>query len=594
MTVPVDTTAGSAADRRADGLRGDRWLRDRPRPGWPLLIGLVLGLLALGPGLARGFLLDYDMVFVPRPPFSMALLGATGGPARAVPSDAVVTVLAQVIPADIVQKLILLAIFALACSGAARLMGDGWRLATGQPAPLLASVAAGVFYTWNPYVAERLLIGQWALLLGYAGLPWVLRVLCTDRAGPDGAGIRIWPLCLAVLPAAVGGFAAMAVTAVAAVPAALARGQGRARLWRLVTVVVVLAAASLPWAVPSLLVPVHADPAGVQVFHARADTPFGGLGSLVMLSGIWNSSTVPAGYGGGGSASWLLVVLVAIACYLLRARPARLAAGVGWAGIAGLAVAAAGVMPAGRTALADLVTAWPGFAILRDGQQFVGPLGLTEAIGMGTGVAWLLSPSGRPDDTADATARFLPRQERSGTRTGAASARAAMPLAVIAAVAPIVLLPGMAWGLAGRLHPVQYPADWLRARQVIDGSPRPGTVLLLPWGTYRKYAWNDENVFDPWSRLLSREVIFNDGLQVGRVRLAQESAAAIRMNAIVTRPGPLTARLESAGVSYVIIDSGPLLGSPVPGLARRARLPGAAVLVDSRDLVLLGLPDRGS
>jgi hypothetical protein len=33
---------------------------------WPGLAGLVLGLLALGPGLQRGFLLSYDMIFVPR------------------------------------------------------------------------------------------------------------------------------------------------------------------------------------------------------------------------------------------------------------------------------------------------------------------------------------------------------------------------------------------------------------------------------------------------------------------------------------------------------------------------------------------------
>ena len=35
-------------------------------------------------------------------------------------------------------------------------------------------LAAGVFYSWNPYLAERLVMGQWAMLLGYAGLPWVL------------------------------------------------------------------------------------------------------------------------------------------------------------------------------------------------------------------------------------------------------------------------------------------------------------------------------------------------------------------------------------------------------------------------------------
>ena len=56
----------------------------------PALAGLGLGLLALGPGLRRGFLLSYDMVVVPRQPFTPALAGLAGGPPRAVPSDAVV------------------------------------------------------------------------------------------------------------------------------------------------------------------------------------------------------------------------------------------------------------------------------------------------------------------------------------------------------------------------------------------------------------------------------------------------------------------------------------------------------------------------
>src|SRR3984957_19062225 len=173
----------------------------RPAVRWPALAGLLLGLLALGPALGRGFVLSYDMVFVPGPPFSSALLGLSGGPARPVPSDAVVAVAARLIPADILQKLILLAIFVLACSGAAALLADCWRARRGTPPPLPACLAAGVFYSWNPYLAERLVMGQWALLLGYAGLPWVLRVLCAGSA-------RIGParLALALLPAAIGGF----------------------------------------------------------------------------------------------------------------------------------------------------------------------------------------------------------------------------------------------------------------------------------------------------------------------------------------------------------------------------------------------------
>ena len=49
------------------------------RPAWPAwpaaLAGLLLGLLALGPGLGRGFLLSYDMVAVPRQPFTAAMFG---------------------------------------------------------------------------------------------------------------------------------------------------------------------------------------------------------------------------------------------------------------------------------------------------------------------------------------------------------------------------------------------------------------------------------------------------------------------------------------------------------------------------------------
>ena len=89
---PAGPPAGGSAEpsRRARPAVG----RHRPaaRHAWPALAGLVLGLLALGPGLAPGYLLSYDMVFVPRMPFSAALIGLTGGPPRAVPSDAVVAV----------------------------------------------------------------------------------------------------------------------------------------------------------------------------------------------------------------------------------------------------------------------------------------------------------------------------------------------------------------------------------------------------------------------------------------------------------------------------------------------------------------------
>jgi len=580
--------ADSIASTAAPVSPASQARRDRPSlarllrvHGPAAAVGLALGLLALGPGLARGFLLSYDMVFVPDPPFSSALLGLSGGPARAVPSDAAITLAARVLPADILQKLILLLIFIAACTGAAALLSAGWRASRGRPAPLLACLVSGIFYAWNPFVAERLLIGQWALLLGYAGLPWVLREVCTGS-------VRIRPgrLVLVLLPAAIGGFAALVVTGLAIVPASLAPGSGTERCRRLAIVIAALTLLSLPWLIPSLLVPVHADPTGAGLFAARADTPLGRLGSLVMLSGIWNSQTVPRGYGGAGSIFWLLVVVCALACYVLLARRQRGWAGLGLAGLLGLGIAAIGVSSTTRAMLHDLIAAWPGFAVLRDGQQFVAALALLEAVGLGAGTARLLGRA-QPPPVRSTTPR--PGGERAES--------AAVALAVLAMLAPVVLLPGLAFGLADRLRPVQYPADWLSARQIIDGSAQRGSVLLLPWAAYRRYAWDHgEAVYDPWNKLLSREVVSNDGLEVGTKTLMQESAVSIRLNRIVSASGPLTGRLRAAGVRYVVVDAGPLLGTPPASqaaqvsLAMRARLPGAQVVLASRDLVVFLLP----
>jgi hypothetical protein len=515
-----------------------------------LVTGLCLGLLALGPGLRRGFLLSYDMVFVPREPFSTALPGLA--PPRAVPSDLAIATVSRLVPADIAQKLMLLAIFVLGCAGVAALL---------DREPLLARLAGGVFYVWNPYVGERLIIGQWALLLGYAGLPWVLKAVLS----PDEARWR-WTgrLCLSLLPAVIGGFAAMAITALVLLPAALLTRSAR----RAAIALAVLAVGSLPWLIPSLQHPVYADPAGVAAFAARADTPFGSLGSLLMLGGAWNAQTVPKGYGGAWSALWLAVVIVALAGYLLSVRAHRWP-GLGIAAIAGLLIACIGVTAPGRDLLRSVTGAWPGAAVLRDAQQFVAPLALAEAAGFGVVVARAMNPG--PFGTRGMRERPA-RLDRSGVALG-----------VLALLAPVLLLPGLAWGAAGRLRPAWYPTGWLAAARMIDASPARGAVLLLPWETYRRPAWNHgEAVFDPWSKLLSRPVIWNDGTRVGDVGLAPDDPRARRLDGTIRGGGPLTAALGAAGVRFVVDDA----DGPGPG----ARLPGAVVLVARPGLTVYRLP----
>src|SRR5689334_25405385 len=109
----------------------------------------------------------------------------------------------------------------------------------------------------------------------------------------------------------------MAISALVVVPAAvLAPGGPARRRLTSAAALAVLVVASLPWLIPSALRPVYADPAGIAAFAARADTPFGSFGSLLMLGGVWNAQAVPAGYGGAWSAIWLALVLAAAAGYV--------------------------------------------------------------------------------------------------------------------------------------------------------------------------------------------------------------------------------------------------------------------------------------
>ncbi|WP_192808847.1 hypothetical protein [Actinomadura montaniterrae] len=479
---------------------------ERTRQVVAALTGLGLGLAALGPGLAPGFVLSYDMVFTPDPAFTPMTFGLTGTVPRQVPSDAFVTALATVIPADAVQKLLLLAIFVMACMSAASLV----------PTPrLLPRLAAGVCYAWNPFVAERLLLGQWALLLGYAALPWV--VASAARTTEKGGTRR---LVRALVPAAIGGFAALTVSGLAALAVALVSAQLRGA----VRVAGVVAALSLPWLVPGALRPagVPGNGTAVDVFAARADTPFGVLGSLLTLGGIWNGETVPRGYGTPVLAAfWLAVVLGSLFAYGRWCREPEWRRGAAVAAAAGFVLAALGAVAA--PVLRGAVGLWSGFAVLRDGQQYVAPLAVVVAVGLGV--------------AADR----------------AITARYAMA-AVGAVAAPVLLLPTLAWGAAGDLRAVHYPADWARARKIIAADSAPGDVLVLPWALYRSYPWNHgRRVLDPLPRYLNRRVVVNDALIVGRTTIAAEDPRALALAPAAAHPDAAT--LRDRGVRYVVVDS---------------------------------------
>ncbi len=570
MVRRVRGAPGGRGVRRGRGARGEGGVRLLPRL-LPWAVGLLAGVLALGPALGPGYVLRYDMVFVPDLSLGTVLRGADGFP-RAIPSDAVVAALSALLPGDAVQSLALLAVFAVGGAGAARLVLRV--LPRGGAGVLVASAAAGTAYVWNPFVAERLLLGQWAMLLGYAGLPWVVGAAVRLARVRPGSGLA--GLVRALVPAAVGGFSSVVLTALTAGPVALTARPRAPRWWgRAVLFVLALVVVSLPWLLPSLVSGAGTDPAGVAAFAARSDTPFGVLGSLLLLGGVWNSGAVPAGYGEPvTAAARLLLCLLALTgwVWLLRRERPAFGPGLSVAAALGLLIALLGATGPGRALLVWLISAWPGFGPLRDGQLYVAPLSLVQALGLGACVWWLAGRQG------------------AALRTG---------LAVFVALLPVVVLPGLLWGASGRLAPVHYPGEWLAAQEAVAADDRPGAVLVLPWSAYRGPDWSGRAtvVLDPATKLFDRRTLWNDDLVVGtpdggEVVVTGEDARARRV-AGVLGPDPATGlpeRLDAAalgglGVRYVAV-SAPADNQFWSGVE------GLSVVVEGSDMVLLRVQDQ--
>jgi hypothetical protein len=572
------------------------------------LVGGALALLALGPLLGRGYVLTYDMVFVPRLELTRGLLGLDTAVPRAVPADLLVALASRLVPADLVQKLLLAGVMVGAAAGAARLV----------PSPATAArAAAAALYAWNPFLYERLVMGHWGLLVSYAALPWAVAAavdLRAAHAAPAATGAA--PAATGAAPAATGAppapvrrlVAALAVAAfgnpaggvvaagvalcVAAAPPwpghrqgprpapdapaddlpAVARRPGVAALRRAGVVVAAALVVNLPWLVPSVLRPggVPVRPEGAAAFASRPDGPLGTVGSLVGLGGIWNAWAVPPGL---GSWPWLagFAVVLAVAGaglpLLLRRLERGAAVGLLLAAGLGLVVAAAYAVP-GLRALVDLaVGRLPGGGLLRDAQKFVAPLAVVEAVAFGLGAERLLAaPWG-------------------GSVERAARLRRLVAAGLVAA--PVLLLPALAWGAAGRLAAVGYPPAFTAARAAMAADPVPGAVLVLPWHLYMAHPWNGDRVLlDPAQRWFTRRAVGNDDLELAGLTVPGEDPYSARLGPLARSSAPLGPELPAAGVRYVLLFRAGDWPTQLP------RLAGLAPVVDQPELALYRAPER--
>ena len=524
--------------------------------GAQLLVVLLTGWL-LWPQRRSGYGLGHDMVFTPHQPLNAGSIGLGSTPPRAVPLDGLVATAGRLLGGQLTGRLALAVPLLLAGWGMVRLLRDcgGRRL----PGLLLGAGCA----VWNPFVVERLALGQWALLWCYGALPWLVaganrfRTATPPRDGRSGrwlaarlAGPVLALACCAITPtgALIGAVTLLVV--------------GWGRCWG--ALLGVAALVQLPWLLPALTGPASAtsDPAGVAAFAARAEHPGGALVSLLGLGGSWNADVMPPSR--AGALGWLtaVAVLLALAAGFRFVRPLTLAVRLVWLAGAGLLVAAAASLPGTAAGVRWLVRTVPGGGLLRDGQKWLIPFVLVAVL---TGALAVDRLAGRVQSDRLAE-RFEP---------------ARWLLAVAALALPLLLLPDGPATLRTPLTPVRYPAGWTPVAARLAGSP--DKVLVLPFASYRSFDWAPgQTVLDPAPRLLAAPTVVDDRLAVGgRVLAGEDPAAAAAARLLASRPAPaaLAAGLAAQGIGWVVVEQG-TPGPPLPdlsGLTPAAAGPGVSL-----------------
>ncbi len=247
-------------------------------------------------------------------------------------------------------------------------------------------------------------------------------------------------------------------------------------------------------------------------------------GNLASLGGIWNSEAVPA----LGQQFSLCVAAVVLLGIVLLGLPVaiRRPAAVPLLCLAAVAVLVPAAMATGPglAAVEATVRALPGLGVLRDAQKWVALAVPGYAL-------------------AGAAAVVALRQRLPAAAT-----------ALVCCAALVATLPDLAWGVGGKVTPVEYPAGWAAAAAMINDDPRP--VAVLPVDSMRRFEWaGDAPVLDPLPRWVRADVLSTGDLTIGGRTVPGEGVRARAVQQMLLS-GADRDQLADAGVGWVVVESG--------------------------------------
>lgn len=490
---------------------------------WPVFLMLLLPVVVLGPALGRGYILRYDMVFSPHVHLGIDTIGEGVGLYQYVPLMAVLKVLSFGLPMDIVQKLILFAIFFLAAYTMYRSV------------PVKSTVArlvAGSMYAINPFTYDRLMAGHWRFLLAYSITPLVVKgfyALFTKPCRSNFVYAAAWWMAAVLLNV-------HHIMILGLVFVCFAIFFVRDKRTALYTVGLVLAMGllNLWWIIPAYTtnnVTHSFDLAQFYAFATQSDMAYGIWFNMISLQGFWfsdwqsikdASSLWPLVVFG-----WLVLVFVGVGGWSAYKRNhQKLLAGLALASVVAF-VFASGPYPAFSSMNTWLYTHVPGLSAMREPQKFLAIVALMYAFAAAKGLDVLLQ-------------RRL--------------VKSAASVGVVFILSTIVLMQPMFWACAGQLKPIDYPSSWHNFYEYLQQHKDTGKVIVLPWDLYTDSTFTDTLVANPAQAFYGGRVIQSKNMNISTVKDEQSSQHIAIDQAIQSKDAKQILRtMQSVDANYIMI-----------------------------------------
>lgn len=533
------------------------------RADTPLLVYGLVALIILGPLLRPGFVLTLDMVFTPR-------LRMPAEVTNNWPFYTVLHLLDLMLPADVIQKVLLLTILTLAGLGVHRLVEY---LKSGRG---VAAYYAGLLYIVNPYSYERFMAGQYTVLLGYALLPWFMRSMLRWVHEPGWRSTSVvvsWALVISVV--SIHALLPATIMALLVIVWRLAQLRGkreeRVRLLKFMAGVAgVWILASSYWLLPLVSgSSQQADFIDSFSVHDRQAFATGGgswgvqILNMLRLQGFW-----PERYGlfvlpqdvlptSLWSIALLVILLLAVAGGAVLWRR----------GSRGLLAVVLGMLVFGATVGAGMGGDWlarlPILAGYREPHKLAMLVALAYVILGSFGLAAILKRA---------------EQQKQEVLSGV--------LPPVALALPFVIAPCFLWAAKGQLQAADYPASWYAVNDQLSRNGENARSLFLPWHLYMHTNFAGRIIANPAPKFFDTPLLVSGDPEFGGAANTQPTAAARQieaaLNNIDANDKSFTTTLSSLGIQYVVLAK----ESDYREYGFLDQLPGLQKVADYREMSL--------